>query len=215
MSLTSAASTASRATFPMESGEYRHARNRRTILVASANSVWASVIGEMVAQSGFTPAYPAERETPWLVVTRTHPCIAICDCDVPVDRIQRLMLEAWARHVPVLVTATGRSNYARSLKPKRVARFRLPMSPEAFRSMLERLLRSVTTRRAPRGDERDRRRHHVVGDGRNILPAVRQDLGWPGHRETGRTGRSDASDNARADDDGMAGSGAASGDSAL
>ena len=94
----------------------------------------------MVADSGFTPAYPAEREAPWLSMARTHPCIAICDCDVSVEHIQRLVLEAWARHVPVLVSATGRSTKARSLQPRRVARFKLPVSPEAFGSMLDRLL---------------------------------------------------------------------------
>lgn len=132
MSLTSAAASDVR--------DRPNTRNRGTVLIASDNSAWLSVIGKMVADSGFTPAYPGQRETPWLSMARTRPCIAICDCDVPVERIEGLVLEAWARHVPVLVSATGRSTKARSLQPRRVARFKLPVSPEAFSAMLDRLV---------------------------------------------------------------------------
>ena len=204
MSLTSAASAASavsRLTPTVDARERAHRRNRGTILVASTNLAWASVVGEMVADSGFTPAYPAERETPWLSVTRTRPCIAICDCDVPMERIQRFVLEAWARHVPVLVSATGRSSTAQSLKPRRVARFRFPVSPEAFRSMLERLLPSVTQSppacEGERGDSR-----HSAGVRRHCVPTARRDRLWPGFRESARIGHSDDAANARADDDG-------------
>jgi len=183
--------------------EPRHTRNRGTILVASANRAWLSVIGEMVVDSGFTPAYPAEDEAPWVSLARTHPCIAICDCDVPVERIQALVLEAWARHVPVLVSATGRSLMARSLQPRRVARFKLPVSSEAFRSMLDRLLPWATASRSRRAHERGGSKD-TVGVKRHILPTARRDRSGPGRRESGRNGDSDASDNARADDDGMA-----------
>jgi hypothetical protein len=214
MSLISSASAAPGATFPMDSGEYRHARTRGTILVASTNSAWTGVIGEMVVASGFTPAYPEEEETPWLVVTRTRPCIAICDCDVPVDRIQRLVLEAWAHHVPVLVTATGRSIYARSLKPKRVARFRLPVSPKAFRSLLERLLAPVA-QSDPAGDDEPNGSRDTAAVGTHGKPAVRRDARRPGHRTSARVSSSDTADNARADDDGMAGSDAVHGGRAI
>jgi hypothetical protein len=195
MSLTVAAASDGR--------EHAHTRNRGTILLASTNSAWLSVVGAMVVDSGFVPAYPAEGETPWLSMARTHPCIAICDCDVPVERIQRLVLEAWARHVPVLVSATGRSTKARSLQPRRVARFRLPVSPDAFSSMLDRLLPWANASRVPRADGRGGSKH-TAGVRPHILPTVRRDRSGPGRRESAHNGDSDASDNARADDDGMA-----------
>lgn len=174
-------------------------RNRGTILVASANSAWVSVIGKMVIDSGFAAAYPVERETPWLLMARTHPCIAVCDCDVPIERIQELILEAWARHIPLLVSATGRSTKARSLQPRGVARFRLPVSPEAFGSMLDRLLPCAPGSRLLHSDERVGRRHNA-GVRKHVLSTVRRDR--PGPRESVRDD-SGAADNARADDDGM------------
>jgi hypothetical protein len=136
-------------------------------------------------------------------MARTHPCIAICDCDVPVERIQELVLEAWARHVPVLVSATGRSFKARSLQPRRVARFTLPVSPQAFGSMLDRLLPWASASRSRRVPERGGGKH-TAGVTRRVLPTARRDRSGPGRRESGRNGDGDASDNARADDDGMA-----------
>lgn len=195
MSLTAAAAS--------DAGLASHARNRGTILLASANSAWLSVIGKMVVDSGFTPAYPAEDEAPWVSMARTHPCIAICDCDVSAERIQGLVLEAWARHVPLLVSATGRSFKARSLQPRRVARFKLPVSPEAFSSMLDRLLPWPTASRSRRAHERGGGKH-TAGVRKRILATARRDRLGPGHRESARNGDSDASDNARADDDGMA-----------
>jgi hypothetical protein len=148
--------SAARAPGEMERRAHWHAQNRGTILVASTDSAFVGIVGALVAASGFTPAYPTDREAPWVSVTRTHPCLAICDGDVPGERIRHLVLEAWARHVPVLVSATEQPMDARSLKPRRVARFTLPVSREAFRSLLDGLLQSVTASRAPH--DADRRR---------------------------------------------------------
>lgn len=123
--------------------ETGHRQNRGTILVASTDSKFLGIVGGMVADSGFTPAYPADREAAWLSVTRTQPCIAICDCDAPVERIQRLVFEAWARRVPVLVSTAEQSIDAQRLAPPHVASFTLPVSHEAFSSMLDALLPSA------------------------------------------------------------------------
>jgi hypothetical protein len=183
--------------------EQRRNENRGTILIASANHAFVGVVGGMVVDNGFTPAYPADQEAPWLSVTRTQPCIVICDYDAPVDRIQQLVREAWARHVPVLASATEQFIDAPSLKPKRVVRFRLPVSREEFSSMIDGLLPSVTTRREPRDDERRGSRRNA-GVRRRTLPIAQQDLSWSGYSRSARNGHSDVCDNARADDDGMA-----------
>lgn len=127
------------------------AETRGTILVASTDSAFLETVGAMVVGSGFTPAYPVDREAPWLSVTRTQPCIAICDCDAPVERIQRLVFEAWARRVPVLVSTAGESMDVQRLTPLYVGRLRLPLSLEAFCSVLDALLPSVpqAVRRIP------------------------------------------------------------------
>lgn len=127
------------------------AQSRGTILVASTDSTFLDTVGGMVVASGFTPAYPVDREAPWLSVTRTQPCIAICDCGAPVERIQRLVFEAWTRRVPVLVSTSEQSIGAQRLTPPHVGRLRLPLSLEAFCSMVDALLPSVpqAVRRMP------------------------------------------------------------------
>jgi hypothetical protein len=55
-----------------------------TVLIASANRVFADAIGYLVTEIGFTPAFPVGLEAPWISVTRTQPCVVICDHDAPV-----------------------------------------------------------------------------------------------------------------------------------
>jgi hypothetical protein len=202
MSLTAAASTVACSPHTMDWRERERRQNRGTILVASTNRAWAGIVTAMVVDSGYRPAYPTEREAPWLSVARTQPCIAICDYGAAAEGIQQLVLEAWARHIPVLVSTTEQSVVARLLKPRRVARFRLPVSYEAFRLMLDELLPSVPARRAARDDER-RGSRRAVGVRKHILPIGRRDRSRPGHLESAPIDHSDAADNARADDDGM------------
>jgi hypothetical protein len=99
--------------------------SRGTILVASTNSLFMDDVGRMVADSGFTPAYPAGLESPWVSVMRTQPRVVICDCDGPIQRVQRLIFEASARRVPV-------------------AWLTLPVSHDSFGSMLDALLPQLT-----------------------------------------------------------------------
>ena len=95
--------------------------SRGTILVASTNSLFMDDVGRMVVDSGFTPAYPAGLESPWVWVMRTQPRVVICDCDAPIQRVERLIFEVSARRVPV-------------------AWLTLPVSYDAFCSMLDAFL---------------------------------------------------------------------------
>jgi hypothetical protein len=134
----------------------RRAQNRGTILIASTDSTFLGIVGRMVVDSGFTPAYPADREAPWLSVTRTQPCIAICDWDAPVEQIQQLVSEACARHVPV-------------------ASLTSPVSYEAFASMLDALGPSVP--RAVKYMTTSAAGGSTAGDRVRTLSLVRSDLG--------------------------------------
>ena len=51
----------------MRAGLTTRVKPRRTILVASTNPVFAEIVGGMVLDSGFMPAYPVGLETPWVM----------------------------------------------------------------------------------------------------------------------------------------------------
>jgi hypothetical protein len=116
-----------------------------TILVASGDASFAELVGEMVTCSGFTAAYPERREAAWLALQRTRPRVVVCDCAAPADGIRRLIVEASARRLPLVlsdprVCQTGDAR-ARSLL-HHVAWLTLPISRESFGEMLDALLAS-------------------------------------------------------------------------
>ncbi|MEP6493533.1 MAG: hypothetical protein ABJF01_12690 [bacterium] len=117
-------------------------RSRGIILVASTNAGFADVVGGMVLDSGFTPAYPRGVETPWVTVARTQPRLVICDCDAPVERIQRLVTDASARRVPLVLSRAPDACVDMKLLtlPSRFALLTFPVSQQAFCSMLDAML---------------------------------------------------------------------------
>jgi hypothetical protein len=119
--------------------------NRGTILVASSHAVFADIVGEMVAACGFAPAYSAGQEASWLVLTRTQPCIVICDCSAPADGIQRLIVDASARHIPLVLSDARmhrRVDEGSLVLPSQVAWLTFPISRDAFAAMLDALVPS-------------------------------------------------------------------------
>jgi hypothetical protein len=118
---------------------------RGTILVASSHALFADLVGEMVTWCGFTPTYPLSREAPWLALTGTTPCIVICDCAAPAEGIQRLIIEASARHIPLVLSDARMRRRVEdgSLNlPQQVAWLAFPTSRVAFAAMLDALLPS-------------------------------------------------------------------------
>jgi DNA-binding NtrC family response regulator len=126
-----------------------------TVLVASANKASADAIGQLVAESGFTPAFPVGVEAPWLSVTRTQPRLVICDSDAPIKRLQRLVTEVSARSVPLLVThaAESHTNLPALAHVERVTWLRFPVSAKAFRRILCDLVPRDSDRGVPHKDE--------------------------------------------------------------
>jgi hypothetical protein len=121
------------------------ADERGTVLVASNHGLFADIVGEMVAWCGFTPVYPVSQEVSWRSLTRTQPCIVICDCSAPAEGIQRLIIEASTRHIPLVLSDTRmqqRLDDGSLLLPQKVAWLTFPMSRDAFAAMLRGLLPS-------------------------------------------------------------------------
>jgi hypothetical protein len=118
--------------------------SRGTILVASSHALFAEVVGEMVARCGFAPAYFEGQEAP-LALARTQPCLVICDCAAPAEGIQSLIVDASARHIPLVLSDARmklRVDEGSLVLPQRVSWLTFPVSRDAFAAMLDALLPS-------------------------------------------------------------------------
>lgn len=116
---------------------------RGTILVVSSHALFVDIVGAMVTWCGFTPTYPRRLGAPWLASTGTPPCVVICDWAVPANGIQRLITEASARHIPLVLSDARMQQRAENgslILPQEVAWLRFPMSRDAFAAMLDALL---------------------------------------------------------------------------
>lgn len=117
--------------------------NRGTILVASGNALFASIVGEMVAHCGFFPAFPGNDEASRLSLARTQPRILICDCAAPGHGVRRLIADASSRHIPLVLSdlRIPNSDAMRGLVLNQsVAWLTFPISRSAFGMVLEGLL---------------------------------------------------------------------------
>lgn len=119
---------------------------RGVVLVASRSALFADIVGGMLSDSGFAPAFWAASEPAWLSITRTQPCIVICDSDAPRTDVQRLLSEASVRRVPVLLS---RSQSGNEFEPvlsigQRVGWFTLPSTRDTFEATLDQLMPVVS-----------------------------------------------------------------------
>ena len=188
----------------MDGHEHSRIGNRGTILVASRNGLFSDIVSEMVVDSGFAPASPVASEPAWLTLTRTQPCIVICDCDAPAATTQPLIAEASARGIPLVLSEQHAEHHIeRTLTLARgVAWLRFPVSHEAFCVMLDALLppkvhsvHRVTASRIGLTMEAAWSVRTLVGQSPRLAGSGRQVLA--------RIGHTDGLDNERADDDGM------------
>lgn len=129
----------------MDRREGSRIRNRGTVLVVSRSGLFSDIVSEMVVDSGFASASPVASEPAWLTLTRTRPCIVICDCDAPVDSTQRLIAEASARSIPLVLSDTRSEHHIERMVTlaRRVVWLTFPVSHAAFCSMLDGLLPST------------------------------------------------------------------------
>lgn len=116
--------------------------SRGVVLVASRSALFADIVGGMVSDSGFAPAFWAESEPAWLSITRTQPCIVICDCEGPRSDVQRLLSDASVRRVPVLLSRSQRGNEFEPVLSigQRVGWFAFPSTHDTFQATLDQLM---------------------------------------------------------------------------
>lgn len=117
-------------------------RHRNIVLIASASSVFIDIVGGMVGECGFEVTTPAPAEPAWLSVTRTQPALVICDCTEPASNVKRLVVEAVARELPLLIVATPQERAAAQSwpLPDCVAWLELPIARERFHSAITDLM---------------------------------------------------------------------------
>lgn len=131
----------------MNTGAERRVESLGSVLVASANGLLARAIGQLVAESGFTPAFPLEFEGPWLSLARTQPHVVICDADAPVARLERLIAEASSRRVPLLmIRAAAHDAVAIAPREKGVTWLEVPVAPATFHRVLRELVPPISAR---------------------------------------------------------------------
>jgi hypothetical protein len=146
-----------------------------TVLIASANRVFADAIGYLVTEIGFTPAFPVGLEAPWISVTRTQPCVVICDHDAPVKRLRRMIADVSARRVPLLMlhTAEKHTNPPALARIERVTWQRIPISAPDLRRVLAGLMPPDPDRGGPHEvepaeAEREHRRAGAKSEEQNV-----------------------------------------------
>lgn len=122
-------------------------RQRGTVLIGSGSEAFLGIVGRMVGECAFEVATPAPAEPPWLAVTRTQAVLVICDCTSPVLNVQRLMIEAAARGLPLLLVGSPdeRTAVRKWPLPARIAWLALPIALDRFRVTLNGLLTPPST----------------------------------------------------------------------
>ena len=120
-----------------DSGHRDAGKSRGVVLVASKSRVFADIVGAMVADSGYTPAFAVQHEPVWRSVARTRPSVVICDCDGPVQTLERLAAESAMLRIPLLMSTLARdSNASRVTQQPGVSILALPASREEFAAAL-------------------------------------------------------------------------------
>jgi hypothetical protein len=104
----------------------------------------------MVTDSGFTAVYVTGSEPAWLFVTRTQLGIVICDCDAPVERIERLIIEVSARRIPLVLSRPTKDHHVDRIVTlgHRGSWLTFTIAPETFAALLDAL--SPEVKRKPR-----------------------------------------------------------------
>jgi hypothetical protein len=129
-----------------DTGHRDAGKSRGVVLVASKSRVFSDIVGAMVADSGYTPAFAAQHEPVWRSVARTRPSVVICDCDGPVQTLERLAAESAALGIPLLLSTLARDSTSSDIAQlPGVSVLALPASREEFAAALAAAFQSETT----------------------------------------------------------------------
>ena len=123
-----------------------------TVLVASASDSFLDILGYMIRRCGLNPESCAADEPAESSLSRTHPCLVICDGDLPETAAARMITEVTAQRVPLLVSMPhGLSEHSVGVLPG-VQRLTFPVGQRAFASIVEALLEPAVQPVAPSSD---------------------------------------------------------------
>jgi hypothetical protein len=127
-------------------GHHAAGASRGVVLVASTSRIFSEIVGAMVTESGYTPAFAAQNEPVWRSVARTRPGVVICDCDGPVQTRERLVAESTTRRIPILMSTLANGSTSTSVPPgvRGVGVLALPASREEFSAALAAVFRPET-----------------------------------------------------------------------
>lgn len=120
--------------------------HRGVALVASHSGLFMDIVGTMVADAGFTPAFTTTGEAPAELLERTRPALVVWDVSGTDAKIRPLMADAALHHLPMLlVWSPGEDDvYARHVVlPTRVAWITFPIHGDMFRRTIDQLVAST------------------------------------------------------------------------
>ena len=114
--------------------------SRGPVLVASASDSFQDILGQMIGRCGLAAARCPDDEPASLSLTRTQPCLVICDGDLPETAVSGMVMEVAARRIPLLVsTPDGASARDDGALPG-VRRISFPVGQRAFDLLVGELL---------------------------------------------------------------------------
>lgn len=117
--------------------------SRSTVLVASTSDVFLDIVGTMIEQAGFHPAFCIQPEPAPLSLARSRPRLVLCDCEILDHATNRLIAETLARSLPLLMTSPrglSRVDLDRLHLPDRARWLHFPIGHAAFRAVLDGIL---------------------------------------------------------------------------
>jgi hypothetical protein len=123
------------------------AAGHRAVLVASRSELFVDMVSEMLLETGFIPVIWDVAEAPWLTIVRVQPCVIICDCDASATDAQRLVIDATARRIPLLLSGTTPNTLGDSALTmrQRVEWLSFPITTDSFRTVVEALVAPLAT----------------------------------------------------------------------
>lgn len=130
-------------THPPQSARRAH---RGVALVASRSGLFMDIVGAMIADAGFTPAFATSGETPSHLLARTRPALVVWDVAGTDAKMRPVLADAALHHLPMLlVWNRGEDDvYIRNVVlPTRVAWITFPIQRHVFRATIDRLVVSA------------------------------------------------------------------------
>lgn len=116
--------------------------DEHTALVASSDPQFQGVVGGLLARAALRADHPLLEEPAWLSFTRVQPRLVVCDARDSGAEGAKLVVEAEARHIPVLVLvpAGGTGDWGAVVADHELATLDFPIGAPVFAAAVDALL---------------------------------------------------------------------------